>query len=520
MTLIVLIVCSVANGLSVSGASRCYDSPSSIPTKFSKRKMGGPLSLVNRRSTRLSASVSGSDHNNSNTVSSKRKMLGFAIPALGIFLMNPLLSNIDNMFVGQVTGTIGLAALSPATICTDQMLYLCSFLARATTGIVSASDDDTKQEAACTPLAASICVGLFLSLIYSLFTPSMLNALKVRPELQPMAKSYIYIRGAIASAALLQSSCLSVLLASKDALTPLKIVAMAAMFNVCGDYLLCVKPFRLGCAGASAATAGATLLSSFLLIRTLIHKRLLVTPILPNFFRTAFTSGKKKWLELVTYAGPLLAITITRLSGFLVMQRTAMSLGVTQLAGYQLCINLLLFFLLFGEPLSQLSQTNLPSLLFPSNNTKAAKSDQTTDLRKTLKSIITLASGASIGVATVAFLMARFGSGFFSSDAAVLAITHQTAPAIFFAVATAIFTVALDGAMLASREFGFMFSCGISTFIMQLFMLPRAKSLTDIFATFTWRLGLYSVAILLRTNLFKRGLLGRALKEEKMAKTA
>ncbi len=431
--------------------------------------------------------------------------------------MNPLLSNIDNMFVGRVTGTIGLAALSPATICTDQMLYLCSFLARATTGIVSASDDDKKQEAACTPLAASICVGLFLSLIYVFFTPSMLNALKVRTELQPLASSYIYIRGAIASAALLQSSCLSVLLASKDALTPLKIVAMAAIFNVCGDYLLCVRPFRLGCAGASAATAGATLISSFMLIRTLIQKKLLVTPIIPNFFRTAFTSGKEKWLELTTYAGPLLAITITRLSGFLVMQRTAMSLGVTQLAGYQLCINLLLFFLLFGEPLSQLSQTNLPSLLFPSNNSKV-KNDQITDLRKTLKSIITLASGTSIAVATVAFLMARFGSRFFSSDAAVLAITHQTAPAIFFAVATAIFTVALDGAMLASREFGFMFTCGISTFIMQLFMLPRAQTLTDIFATFTWRLGLYSVAILLRTNLFKRGLLGRALKEERMTK--
>ena len=59
--------------------------------------------------------------------SSKREMLKFAIPALGIFLANPLLSNIDNAFVGQTVGTEGLAALSPATICTDQMLYLFSY---------------------------------------------------------------------------------------------------------------------------------------------------------------------------------------------------------------------------------------------------------------------------------------------------------------------------------------------------------------------------------------------------------
>jgi len=68
---------------------------------------------------------------------SKKEMLGFALPALGIYLSNPLLSNIDNAFVGQTVGTAGLAALSPATICTDQMLYLFSFLSRATTSIVS-----------------------------------------------------------------------------------------------------------------------------------------------------------------------------------------------------------------------------------------------------------------------------------------------------------------------------------------------------------------------------------------------
>jgi MatE len=75
----------------------------------------------------------------SSSSSSKREMLAFAIPALGIYLCNPLLSNIDNAFVGRTVGTAGLAALAPATTCTDQMLYLFSFLGRATTGIVARS---------------------------------------------------------------------------------------------------------------------------------------------------------------------------------------------------------------------------------------------------------------------------------------------------------------------------------------------------------------------------------------------
>jgi hypothetical protein len=81
------------------------------------------------------------------TITSKRALLSFAIPALGIYLTNPLLSNMDNAFVGQTIGTTGLAALSPATICIDQMLYLFNFLSRATTGLVArAYDDDTDHD--------------------------------------------------------------------------------------------------------------------------------------------------------------------------------------------------------------------------------------------------------------------------------------------------------------------------------------------------------------------------------------
>jgi hypothetical protein len=81
------------------------------------------------------------------TITSKRALLSFAIPALGIYLTNPLLSNMDNAFVGQTIGTTGLAALSPATICIDQMLYLFNFLGRATTGLVArAYDVDTDHD--------------------------------------------------------------------------------------------------------------------------------------------------------------------------------------------------------------------------------------------------------------------------------------------------------------------------------------------------------------------------------------
>ena len=387
---------------------------------------------------------------------SKRQMLGFAIPALGIYLSNPLLSNIDNAFVGQTVGTQGLAALSPATICTDQMLYLFSFLSRATTGLVSraygrvqegedvdGTGNKTNQQqgntvaakdAASAPFTVALICGVALSLFYAVATPKLLSILNVNPVLRPSAASYIYWRGAIAWAALCQSVSLSVMMATRDAITPLKIIGISALVNVIGDYLLCVWPLRWGCPGAAAATAFATLVSSGCMLGALRKKNILPSVRIPT---------KKELRSLLEFTGPLLAITVTRLIGFVNMQRTAMKFGVQHTAAYQLSINVVLFFLLFGEPLSQLSQTQLPALIDAQNDGSIDKDGDGHDtaplVRATLKSVLSLGAWTAIGIGSVAGLSLRFGSSLFSSDATVQALAKQASPAVFLTVAIAIF---------------------------------------------------------------------------------
>ena len=88
-----------------------------------KLPVGTRLAFAHNHFLKDEESRHDNNEENQKEKASKREMLGFAIPALGIYLTNPLLSNIDNAFVGRAVGTIGLAALSPATLCTDQMLY-------------------------------------------------------------------------------------------------------------------------------------------------------------------------------------------------------------------------------------------------------------------------------------------------------------------------------------------------------------------------------------------------------------
>jgi Na+-driven multidrug efflux pump len=310
------------------------------------------------------------------------------------------------------------------------MLYLFSFLARATTGLVSRAygsktDMTEKREAAAVagspPLTVALIAGFALSIFYAFCTPRLLSILNVTPSLRGPASSYIYWRGAIAWAALAQSVCLSVMMATRDAITPLKIIGLAAIVNVIGDFSLCVWPFRLGCAGAAVATSFATLFSSAFMVRALKKKGILPKIRLPT---------RKELSGLTEFTGPLMAITVTRLIGFVSMQRTAMRLGVKQTAAYQLSINLVLFFLLFGEPLSQLSQTELPALI-DAEDGPAVKAN--------LKSVLILGAFTALGIGAVAGLTLFLGTSIFSSDLVVQAMAKESAASVFLTVATAIF---------------------------------------------------------------------------------
>lgn len=467
-------------------SSSAFQRPTPLPSLISSRTSTVPFP---QHFTVCFTGENG-DTTNSSSESSKRQMLKFAVPALGIYLMNPLLSNIDNSFVGRTVGKDGLAALSPATLCIDQALYMFSFLSRATTGLSSrayalnASDGtgnvEAARDAASPALTMSLICGAALTLMYSLHTPTLLEKLNVDPLLRTKATSYIHWRGATAWAALAQNVCLALFMVTRDVTTPLKIISCAALVNVLGDALFCVWPIRGGCGGAAAATAVATLISSIWMVTALTKRKLLPSLRIPK---------KHELAALGEFMGPLLAITLTRMAGFLNMQRKAMTLGVTSLAGYQLCMNLLIFFILFGEPLSQLGQTKLPGLIEKSNTKEAMA---------TLKSILMLSLFAAVGVGAAAYVTSVVGPQLFSSDLAVQAVAKGAAPMLFLAVSITIMGIAVDGAMMASRDFGFMLATGIVSFFVQAKLLEYCSSVQAIIATFAIRLGFYTLSSVIR----------------------
>ena len=150
-------------------------------------------------------------------------------------------------------------------------------------------------------------------------------------QLFQSAAQYIKFRGISSWAALSQSILLALFMIAKDAVTPLKIISLAAVANVVGDWLLCSWPLRLGCAGAAAATSLATFISSAMMVYSLRKRQMMPRIKIPT---------KGEFNELLGFTGPLFLITMTRMAGFVNMQKTALKLGTDSLAGYQLVANL------------------------------------------------------------------------------------------------------------------------------------------------------------------------------------
>lgn len=412
-----------------------------------------------------------------------KELLRFAAPALGISIANPLMSNIDNAFVGRMAGTEALAAMSPGTILSDYVLYLFIFLPRATINLVARAlarggHSEAREEMG-RALGVAALIGAFLTCVYVFATPALLNVMGVAQELRGVAGAYTRIRGAVVCATFMQMVALSGLLATRDSLTPLKVVLSAAALNFIGDWLFCIWPFRFGAAGAAFATAASTLAGFALMLRALRFKGML-----PRIRRLSFA----ELTPLLDFARPLLVIILARFLGLTAMALVAGSLGTKHQAAYQILVNMLVLLGLCGEPISQSAQAMLPQLLDAGDAGTAAVA------RATLKNLAVLAAGTAVTVGAASFLVLWFASVSFTSDPAVAALV-RSCTMVTVCISSLIVAQLMDGLLLASRDFKFIIPVTTATCALQLVFLWLV-------ARFRWGLGCVFFSIAFRYWVF------------------
>jgi len=214
------------------------------------------------------------------------KILKFAIPAIGVWLCNPLLSLIDTSAVGLFSGTIQQAALSPAVAVTDYAALLIAFMYTGATNLVAAAqeaDRGTPKKPKTTKvligsMQLSTYVGAALGTVLFLCARPLLKAIigndGISPSVFAAAMRYVRIRALGMPAAAIIGSTQAACLGMQDIRSPLYVLVAAAVVNFFGDVIFVRNSHPLigGAAGAAWATVISQYVGVFLFLKWLTHK--------------------------------------------------------------------------------------------------------------------------------------------------------------------------------------------------------------------------------------------------------
>ena len=198
-------------------------------------------------------------------------LLLFAVPVLLALFLQAMYGAVDLLIGGKFASSADVSAVSTGSQIMTTLTNLVSSFAMGTTILLGQQIGSGKKEEGGRTVGTAILlfagIAVIMSVILVVFAPQV-SSLMNAPE-EAFQKTVNYIRicgGMLVIVAYNLIGC--IFRGLGDSRTPLITVAIACVFNVAGDLLLCAV-FGMGTAGAAIATVFAQIVSvivSFILI--------------------------------------------------------------------------------------------------------------------------------------------------------------------------------------------------------------------------------------------------------------
>lgn len=220
------------------------------------------------------------EESNIETPSIKR-IISFAVPAIGVYLCSPLLSTIDTSTVGIFCGTLQQAALNPAVTIIDYSARTMSFLYIGTTNLMATSkknksgeDNSEAKDSLVGALQLALCVGSAMSILLlttsrKLIVPLIGNE-SIDKEVLHAAWRYCAIRSIGFPAAAMIGTSQAACLGLQDNKTPFQVILIAAVLNLLLDVALVGR--KSAWIGGTAGAAWATTISQYVGLGLFLRK--------------------------------------------------------------------------------------------------------------------------------------------------------------------------------------------------------------------------------------------------------
>ncbi|KAL9244978.1 hypothetical protein vseg_018690 [Gypsophila vaccaria] len=408
---------------------------------------------------------SNNNNNNKSIWEQMIEIIKFSGPATGLWICGPLMSLIDTAVIGQ-SSSIELAALGPGTVICDYMSYVFMFLSIATSNMVATSlarqDEKEVQHQISILMFVGLSCGVMMLLFTKLFGAWALTAFTgaKNVHLVPAGNTYIQIRALAWPAILVGWIAQSASLGMKDSMGPLKALVVASVVNGVGDVALCMF-LDYGIAGAAWATAASQVVAGYTMIDALNKKGY-------NGFSLSVPSFAELQ-DIVTIAGPVFITIVSKVAFYSLIIYFATSMGTHTIAAHQVLSQIFSMCSVWGEPLSQTSQSFMPELLYGVNRSLKKARDL-------LKSLLIIGASVGLVLGTVATSIPWLVPKVFTPDLAVIAEMHKVWIPFFLALCVTPSIHCCEGTLLAGRDLKFISISMTSCFALGALVLVILRS--------------------------------------------
>lgn len=442
-----------------------------------------------------------------------KDLLAFSMPAIFVWLCQPMLSMIDTSTVGLIAGTTQQAALMSAIAAINYSSRASAFLFSGTTTMIAAAQEGDRQDGSVEKartartlvgaLQLSTLVGMGLGAFVFLFAHQLLSLIigggNSTPAIMGAAMKYVKIRALGFPAAAMLGSAQTACLAQRDIHMPLIATAVCALTNLFLDLILIRNPHAWvgGAAGAAWATTIAQYVAAGWSIRWLTSTKPRRQPKQPqsqqqessgsfvSHSTKGFLAGRFSLRELVKrpareiskgfspYVIPVFTTQMGRSSASAAIDHVvSSSLSTASMAANQILTSVYYGLVPVAESLSLAAQNFVPSI----TEREGKAGEKSIAMMHLLKSFLKAAGLCGLFLAAIMGTLPLYCGGF-TADATVRRLVTAVVPYIFVTCLKHGVFCTSEGILLGQKDLKFLGGqYGVYTFLIPYILLQVKKA--------------------------------------------
>ena len=338
-----------------------------------------------------------------------KPLILFAFPVLLALFLQAMYGAVDLLIVGKFASSADVSAVSTGSQIMTTLTNLISSFAMGTTILLGQQIGSGKKEEGGRTVGTAIvmfaAIAVVMSIIMVVFAPSISQIMNAPEEAFQKTVDYIRICGGGMLVIVAYNLIGCIFRGLGDSKTPLITVAIACVFNIAGDLILCAG-FHMGTQGAAIATVFAQIVSVVVSFFLICKKEL------PFTVKNKNIRIHKVYLKkMVGFGAPIALQDLLVSISFLIILAIVNSMGVIASAGVGVAEKVCAFIMLISSAFMQSMSA------FVAQNYGAG---QITRARKALHYGIAVSFSIGVVMFLITFFLGDALAGIFSSDGEVV----------------------------------------------------------------------------------------------------